>query len=395
LTGDTCAPGLLNNVASYTSLTCRINGNYSKPEAIYKVWLHDGNEVKFNLAVRSGDLALALISTCGVGSSCVSSSDNINPSPPPPSPPPASEELRSQNYNPGFYFLYIDARGSGAGCGRYELDVSGVNPVPDLELKLIAQKSVMVGKKLDYTLSVKNIGALNATEVNVTQTLPGKVSTVLTLPAGCKVAGTPKTVTCDPFPLDKGDTVTKKISVTAPSTPGPLISTAKTKAKEGDQNTENNSCEKDVPGRCEITTTVKAQIDLSIKSTTSPAVFTPGRTLSYILKVHNAGPSEATGVVVTDTLPEGVSFVSATDCQNASGTVTCNIPKIAAGTTVKRLIKVTLQAPAAETRSLVNKASVTAAEPDSGTGHNSATSRTRVIHKRPIANPPRPQPPPG
>ncbi|HSS75441.1 MAG TPA: hypothetical protein VLV54_01735 [Thermoanaerobaculia bacterium] len=106
LAGDTCAPGLLNTVARYTSLTCRINGDYSKPEAIYKVWLHDGNNVKFNLAVQSGDLALALISTCAVGNSCVSSSDNLNPSPPPPSPPPASEELRSQNYKPGFYFLY-------------------------------------------------------------------------------------------------------------------------------------------------------------------------------------------------------------------------------------------------------------------------------------------------
>ena len=44
-------------------------------------------------------------------------------------------------------------------------------------------------------------------------------------------------------------------------------------------------------------------------------------------RVHNAGPSSATGVQLTDTLPAGVTFDSATpsqgSCSESSGTVTC------------------------------------------------------------------------
>jgi uncharacterized repeat protein (TIGR01451 family) len=375
LTGTTC--GLRSSVTTYDG-GCRVSSTYPNPEAIYKVWLHEGNSVGFTLKLNGADLALAMIQPCKNDSgACKRSSDKLSTS---------EEGLAESVYNPGVYYLSIDTRGSATpSCGEYVLTVTGENPVPDLKVTLTVVS--VVGPKIKYKVDVANNGKLAANNVKVTLKLSKAVSGIS---GDCPTAGSTTKVTCNPFPgpLGIGSTFAKTISVSAPS--GSLSATAAADADEGDQNPTNDHDTK--------TINVAALIDLSIESTASPAAFTPGRTLTYTLKVHNAGPSAATGVVVTDTLPAGVSFVSATGCRNASGTVTCDIPKIAAGATVERSIKVTLQAsqaPATEASSLVNTVRVTAAEPDSGPGPNSATSTTRVIHKSPIAKPPRPQRPPG
>src|SRR5207237_7382796 len=79
------------------------------------------------------------------------------------------------------------------------------------------------------------------------------------------------------------------------------------------------------------TTSVTASTDLAITKT-APATATTGTNFSYTLTAKNNGPSAATGIVVTDTLPAGVTFVSASSgCTNASGTVTCNVGSLASG----------------------------------------------------------------
>ena len=50
---------------------------------------------------------------------------------------------------------------------------------------------------------------------------------------------------------------------------------------------------------------------LSINKTSSPSgVVLPGQTITYTIEVSNAGPGNANDVVVTDTLPTGVTYVS-------------------------------------------------------------------------------------
>ncbi len=65
----------------------------------------------------------------------------------------------------------------------------------------------------------------------------------------------------------------------------------------------------------------KSQADLSISKTASATPVDPLDNISYILTVSNAGPDDATGVTVTDTLPAGVSLVSASDGGTESGGV--------------------------------------------------------------------------
>ena len=79
---------------------------------------------------------------------------------------------------------------------------------------------------------------------------------------------------------------------------------------------------------------VTTSADVSITNTDSPDPVTVGGSLTYTLHVHNAGPNAAAAVTVTDTLPAGVSFESATttagSCAGAN-TITCALGTLASG----------------------------------------------------------------
>jgi uncharacterized repeat protein (TIGR01451 family) len=67
-------------------------------------------------------------------------------------------------------------------------------------------------------------------------------------------------------------------------------------------------------------------------SGSGPSQAVSGTQSTYILTVSNGGPLIATGVQVTDTLPSGATFISASSgCSNASGTVTCTAASVTSG----------------------------------------------------------------
>ena len=69
--------------------------------------------------------------------------------------------------------------------------------------------------------------------------------------------------------------------------------------------------------------------DLVIGKQDSPDPVIPGTTLTYTISVDNLGPATATGVVVVDPLPSGIT-VSAlpAGCSAAGQTVTCQFADI-------------------------------------------------------------------
>jgi uncharacterized repeat protein (TIGR01451 family) len=118
--------------------------------------------------------------------------------------------------------------------------------------------------------------------------------------------------------------------------------------------------------------------DLALTKTDSPDPVTVGQTLTYTLTARNNGPAGATGVVLTDTLPGGVTFNSATpsqgSCTQASGTVTCNLGALANGASATVQISATPQTPG----SITNSASVAGSENDPSATNNTATQDTTV-----------------
>src|SRR5262249_50588048 len=183
-----------------------------------------------------------------------------------------------------------------------------------------APAAVAAGQQFTYTLSVHNGGPSDATGVAVTDQLPTG-ATFQSASTGCTNAS--GTVTCTVGNLANGANATATIVVTAPHNAATLTHPARVAGTPPDPNTANNPAT--------ATTTVTASADLSITKS-APASVTTGQQFTYTLSVHNGGPSDATGVSVTDTLPTAVTFGSAsTGCTNASGTVTCTVGSLANG----------------------------------------------------------------
>jgi len=81
--------------------------------------------------------------------------------------------------------------------------------------------------------------------------------------------------------------------------------------------------------------TITTATDLVLTYTNSPAIVQLGQNIQFNITVSNAGPSIATGVVFTDTLPAGVGFVSAFTSQGshsfANSVFTANLGVITNG----------------------------------------------------------------
>ena len=118
--------------------------------------------------------------------------------------------------------------------------------------------------------------------------------------------------------------------------------------------------------------------DLSLTKSDSPDPVAAGGTLTYTIQVTNPNPSggnDASSVVVTDTLPSQVDFVSATGgtCKQSGSKVTCDLGQVNAGTTAT----VTIVVKPKKEGTLSNTASV-ASPDDAVLTNNSATATTTV-----------------
>src|SRR6266545_264172 len=121
-----------------------------------------------------------------------------------------------------------------------------------------------------------------------------------------------------------------------------------------------------------------ASADLSIGKTGAPDPATAGANLTYKLTVANAGPSTATAVKVTDTLPAGVALISVTPSQGTcsfGATVICQLGSLTAGGAVA---SVTLVVKPNAAGKLANSASVSSAVSDPNGANNIASLNTNV-----------------
>lgn len=88
----------------------------------------------------------------------------------------------------------------------------------------------------------------------------------------------------------------------------------------------------------------QARADVEVTQSALPDPVAPGGILTYTFYVQNNGPSTATGVVLTDTIPATTTFVgSSTTLGSCSGTstVTCNLGTMTNGQTATITIQVT------------------------------------------------------
>jgi uncharacterized repeat protein (TIGR01451 family) len=128
-------------------------------------------------------------------------------------------------------------------------------------------------------------------------------------------------------------------------------------------------------------TNFAASADLAIVKTSTPAgTVNGGSAFSYTLAVTNNGPAPADAVTVSDTLPAGVSFVSASgtgwSCSQAAGVVTCTIATLPVGAANPITINATAPPTVA---TLVNTATVSSTTADPTPANNTSTNTLNVV----------------
>ncbi|MGD0086976.1 MAG: hypothetical protein ABSC24_07580, partial [Verrucomicrobiota bacterium] len=211
--------------------------------------------------------------------------------------------------------------------------VTSVTPAADVAIGKTGSASVFAASNLTYTISVTNFGPSSASSVVVTDSLPATVTFVSATGGGLNNSGV---VNWTLGTLTTGQTTNVTLTVTAPAS-GSLTNVASVSTPTGDPNLTNNLTPP-------VVTTVTPVADVGIGKTGSASVFAASN-LVYTISVTNFGPSSASGVVVTDSLPATVTFVSATGGGlNNSGVVNWTLGTLTTGQTTN--VTLTITAPA-------------------------------------------------
>ena len=196
--------------------------------------------------------------------------------------------------------------------------------------------AVVAGNTLTYTVVVNNAGPNTAENVVVTDTLPAGVTFVST--TGC--TNDPNGVAvCNLGNIVAGGSAQFSVEVTVDAgTSGTITNAASVTSDTNDPDTSNNSTMED-------TTVNQPTANLSITKSDNADPVIAGTYLTYTVAVNNAGPQTAENVVVTDTLPAGVTFVQTSGCNNdPNGVPTCDLGNIPFGGSAQYTIDVSVDA---------------------------------------------------
>ena len=255
--------------------------------------------------------------------------------------------------------------------------LSVVQPGADLELKKVADKTLAdVGDTVTFTVTLENKGPLTATNIQVSDPVPNGLTDIVssggydqgsgiwTVPSLAKDATATLTLTGE---LSSSGTITNTAELTAVDQIDPDST-----PNNGDENEDD---------QVSVSVSVDKVADLGISKMDDPDPVKPGSNLTYILSVTNNGPSQATSVTVTDTLPGGITFVAAAgagwDCSEVAKTVTCTRGSLDAAETSPD-ITISVAVDFSTSGELENTATVSASEKDDKQEDNSQTISTTV-----------------
>ncbi len=160
-----------------------------------------------------------------------------------------------------------------------------------------------VGETVTYTVSLFNLGTSAATNVEVTDTLPGNVAFVSATPSVGSFDNDSKVWSIPNVPTTNGiaNPLTLTIVATATSTGRSFNTVTITASDVWDPNDRNNTAK---------TPTDPQEADLVVSKTADDATPNVGDNVTFVVTVDNLGPSTAANVVVNDLLPAGLQYVS-------------------------------------------------------------------------------------
>ena len=328
--------------------------------------------------------------------------------------------------------------GDPPGPTRSEIEGTVLAPVPttvDLSIRADEPASVIAGRPFTYTFTISNQGELDATGVHFESALPPATTLVAYSPGLPDCEQRDDALVCTLRDPDSSEPITFTLVITGHSgqpmiiEPDPLMpgwpvcivvkertylhivnceigtlahgqetqvqltlmaegvqerqmsSTASVKAIEADLTPSDNTIS--------ATISVSAQADLALWSAV-PGVASTSESLSYTLTAVNPGPSDATDVVLVDTIPAGTSLISALasqgeDChvqadETTPATVVCKLGRLGSGeaANVTIVVAVGSSLPPISTEAIFHSAGVDSAQVDPNAENNALTETIPV-----------------
>jgi len=237
---------------------------------------------------------------------------------------------------------------------------------------------VAAGSNITFSQTVTNGGPTTANAPVVTETLPTNTTFVSLIgPAGWNCTATAPYTCTDTANMagNTNATFTFVVKVNTTVASGTMIAdTASVASTTNDPNSGNNSATANVQ--------VSGSVDLSITNSASPVPVQAGNNITYTQVVTNNGPSAATNVSMTETVPANTTFQSITTpagwfCVkppvNGTGTINCTDPSLAPGSTTFTLV-VKVNVGTAAGTPINDTDTVNSSTPDSNSSNNSATA---------------------
>ncbi|OLR92264.1 DUF11 domain-containing protein [Actinokineospora bangkokensis] len=254
----------------------------------------------------------------------------------------------------------------------------GSNTSQDVPTEVVARADLQVTKsgpaevepnqEFPYAITVDNLGPSTAQATVVTDRVPDGLVPVSASDGGV-IDGQTVTWNLGAVPAADGPR-TLTLVVRAPAEGARVGNTVVVGSPTPDPDPGDNTSEI-------VTTEVVPRADLAVTKT-GKAEVVPNEEFSYAITVDNLGPSTATGVVVTDRVPDGLVVLGASDGGVVQGqTVTWNLGSIPAAEG-PRPLSVRVRAPA-EGLTVDNTVSATSTTTDPEPGNNTSTTVRTVV----------------
>jgi len=258
------------------------------------------------------------------------------------------------------------------------------NPVSDLSVtNTDAQTNYTPGVANTYTIVVSNAGPSDMVNGTLSVALPsgatgGSWTTSGTAGTNPHNATGTGSITGELIDIPSGGSITYTYTVTpsASTSQGTFAVTATVTAPVGTV---------DAAGNNSATDTDNPLTDLSITKIVSAPTPNVGTNVTFTLTATNNGPSDASGVNVTDLLPAGYTYVSSVPSTGTytSGTGAWAIGAMVSGASATLTITATIVAN--QTGNYSNTATISGNETDPTPGNNSATAATIPVPLSDIA----------
>jgi uncharacterized repeat protein (TIGR01451 family) len=251
-------------------------------------------------------------------------------------------------------------------------DTDALTPEADLAItKTDGVTAVVPGTSDTYTIVVSNNGSSTAVDAPVIDMFPAAISSVswtAVASTGSSVAQASGAgnITTTVTLLPGGTATFTAVGQISSSATGSLTNTASVATPAG-------ATDPDLTNNDATDTDTIPTADLSVSKTVSDATPNVGDLITFTVTLSNQGPNDATNVQVTDLLPAGLTFVSATPSQGtySSGSGVWTVGTVSTSGPQTLILTATVVSPDA----LTNTGTISFADQvDPNTANNSASA---------------------